>query len=66
LPSAGNKIEAVGSLAEVLKAAGKGAERVDLGEKTLFPGLIDSHAHPIEVVFSLIQCGLCPGNAPTT
>ncbi len=46
----GDKIVAVGSLAEVLQAAGKGTERVDLGGKTLFRGLIDSHAHPIEVV----------------
>src|ERR1700704_6475048 len=51
----GDKIVAVGSLAEVLRAAGKGAERVDLGGKTLLPGLIDSHAHPIDGGFSLIS-----------
>jgi predicted amidohydrolase YtcJ len=44
----GDKIVAVGSLAEVLQAAGKSAERVDLGGKTLLPGLIDSHIHAIE------------------
>ena len=44
----GDKIVAVGNLAEVLQAAGKGAERVDLGGKTLLPGLIDSHIHAIE------------------
>jgi predicted amidohydrolase YtcJ len=44
----GDKIVAVGNLVEVLQAAGKGAERVDLGGKTLLPGLIDSHIHAIE------------------
>lgn len=44
----GDKIVAVGNLAEVLQAAGKGAERVDLGGKTLLPGLIDSHIHAID------------------
>src|SRR5579862_1844186 len=43
----GDKIVAVGSLAEVLPAAGKNSERIDLGGKTLFPGLIDSHIHAI-------------------
>ncbi len=44
----GDKIIAVGSLADVAKAAGKDAERVDLGGKTLLPGLIDSHIHAID------------------
>src|SRR5690349_16405778 len=44
----GDKIVAVGNLAEVMQAAGKGSERVDLGGRTLLPGLIDSHAHPID------------------
>ena len=43
----GDKIMAVGSFAEVLQAAGKNAERVDLGGKSLLPGLIDSHIHAI-------------------
>ncbi len=43
----GDKIVAVGSFAEVLQAAGKSAERVDLGGKSLLPGLIDSHIHAI-------------------
>lgn len=43
----GDKIVAVGSLAEVLQAAGKNSERVDLDGKTLLPGLIDSHIHAI-------------------
>src|SRR5882724_10640383 len=44
----GDKIAAVGSLPEVVRATGKGAERVDLGGKTMLPGLIDSHIHAID------------------
>ena len=44
----GDKIVAVGNLAEVSQAAGKNSDRVDLGGKTLLPGLIDSHIHAIE------------------
>jgi predicted amidohydrolase YtcJ len=44
----GDKIVAVGNLADVSRAAGKGAERVDLGGRTLLPGLIDSHIHAID------------------
>ena len=39
------KILAVGSRTDVEKAAGSGAEVVDLGGKTLMPGSIDSHSH---------------------
>jgi predicted amidohydrolase YtcJ len=44
----GDKIAAVGNLADVSRAVGKGAERVDLGGRTLLPGLIDSHIHAID------------------
>jgi len=43
----GDKIVAVGSLAEVLSAIGKNAEGIDLHGNFLLPGLIDSHVHPI-------------------
>src|SRR6266436_4588306 len=49
----GDKIVAVGSLADVLRSAGKSVQEVDLGGNTLLPGLIDSHAHPIDGGFSL-------------
>jgi predicted amidohydrolase YtcJ len=39
------RIVAVGTNAEVLKLAGTGTERTDLGGKTVLPGLIDSHVH---------------------
>jgi predicted amidohydrolase YtcJ len=49
----GDKIVAVGSYADVKQAVGKDAEAVDLQGKTLLPGLIDSHAHPIDGGLSL-------------
>lgn len=39
------KILAIGTVASVLEAAGRGARRVDLGEATIVPGLIDAHGH---------------------
>jgi predicted amidohydrolase YtcJ len=51
----GDKIVAVGNLAEVTKSVGKNAERVDLKGKTLLPGLIDSHAHPIDGGITLVS-----------
>jgi predicted amidohydrolase YtcJ len=41
----GDRILAVGSTAEVLRAAGSSARKVDLQGKTVLPGLIDSHVH---------------------
>jgi predicted amidohydrolase YtcJ len=49
----GAKIVAVGSFAEVKQTLGKNAEAVDLKGKSLLPGLIDSHAHPIDGGLSL-------------
>jgi hypothetical protein len=40
------RIVAVGTNAEVVRLAGPGTEQVDLGGKTVLPGLIDSHVHP--------------------
>jgi predicted amidohydrolase YtcJ len=41
----GNKIVAVGSDAEVRKAAGSGAEIIDLKGRVMLPGFIDPHTH---------------------
>ena len=41
----GERIIAVGTNAEVLKAAGNAARRMDLKGRTVIPGLIDNHAH---------------------
>ena len=49
----GDRIIAVGSYADVRQTVGKDAESVDLKGKTLLPGLIDSHAHPIDGGLSL-------------
>ena len=42
---AAGKIIAVGSAAEVMAVGGPATERVDLGGRTLLPGLIDPHNH---------------------
>ncbi len=39
------RVVAVGSNAEIRKLAGQGTAQVDLGGKTVLPGLIDSHVH---------------------
>ena len=41
------KIDAVGTNAEIRKAAGPKARVIDLGGRTVIPGLIDSHMHAI-------------------
>ena len=50
-----DKILAVGSLPEVVKAAEPNAERIDLHGKTLFPGFVDSHSHSIDGGLNLIS-----------
>jgi predicted amidohydrolase YtcJ len=51
----GGKIVAVGNVSEVMKVVSAGAERVDLGGKSLFPGFIDSHSHSIDGGLGLIS-----------
>ncbi len=43
----GDRIIAVGSSAKILPMAGAKTEQVDLQGRTLIPGLIDSHVHPV-------------------
>ena len=54
------KILAVGTRAEVDKAAGSGATQVDLAGKTLVPGFIDGHSHLLNYADSLVQANLNP------
>jgi len=51
----GDKIIAVGSLADVEKSVSPKAERIDLQGKTLFPGFIDSHSHSMMGGMGLIS-----------
>lgn len=41
----GDRIIAVGTDAEVLRLAGSGTRRIDLGGRAVTPGLLDAHAH---------------------
>ena len=41
----GERVQAVGSDAEVLALAGPGTKRIDLRGRTLIPGIVDIHAH---------------------
>lgn len=48
------RIALVGDSATVRKAAGNGAEIVDLGGRTLLPGFIDSHVHAFATGLGLV------------
>jgi len=45
------KFLAVGKDAEIRKLAGSATRMVDLGGKTVVPGLIDAHTHPVETMY---------------
>src|SRR5579871_5981262 len=51
----GGTILAVGSKDQAIGAAGAGAQMVDLDGRTLMPGLIDPHQHPIPGGIMLTQ-----------
>lgn len=48
----GDRIVAVGSDADVLKRKGPQTRVIDAGGKTVLPGLIDSHVHPLGAALS--------------
>jgi predicted amidohydrolase YtcJ len=48
----GSRFLKVGTNAEVLKTAGPETKKIDLGGRTVLPGLIDSHTHPISAALS--------------
>jgi len=52
---AGDRFQAVGTNAEVLKSAGLRTKKVDLAGRSVVPGLIDSHVHPITSALSEID-----------
>ena len=45
-------IAAVGTDAEIRRLAGPSARTIDLGGRTVIPGLIDSHSHAIRAALS--------------
>ena len=52
------KIIAVGKLKDIKKELGNDYELIDLKDKTLLPGFIDCHMHPISFMFLLLNLDL--------
>jgi predicted amidohydrolase YtcJ len=60
------RIVAVGGDREILELAGLGTRRIDLAGRTLLPGFVDAHCHPIHAGIELRECDLhdLPESAP--
>ncbi|KKM39480.1 hypothetical protein LCGC14_1564690 [marine sediment metagenome] len=54
----GEKIIAIGTLEDVKKEMSCNYDLIDLGEKCLIPGFIESHMHPITLLFFLLNVDL--------
>src|SRR4051812_40135003 len=48
----GNKIQQLGSGADILKTRGPKTEVIDLDGRMVLPGLMDSHAHPADAAMT--------------
>ena len=57
----GGKIIAAGQKSACATALGKGFEQIDLRGRALVPGFMDTHLHPVMVIYFSINCDL--GNA---
>ncbi|HVW70866.1 MAG TPA: amidohydrolase, partial [Steroidobacteraceae bacterium] len=57
----GDHIVALGTVADVSAKAGAGARIVDLGGRTVLPGLADMHVHPLHAGFSARRCQIAQG-----
>ncbi len=51
----GDRFLAVGSNEDILKTAGPATKRIDLHGRSVVPGLIDSHVHPVSAALSEID-----------
>lgn len=51
----GDRFQAIGTTAEVLRTASPQTRKIDLAGKTVVPGLIESHVHPISAALSEID-----------
>ena len=56
------RIAAVGSLAQVQRAAGPDATRVDLAGATLMPGFVDAHGHLVYATHTMLDADLAGVN----
>jgi predicted amidohydrolase YtcJ len=54
----GGRIVAVGAEREVAALAGSRTRRIDLRGRTLLPGFIDAHCHPVMAGVDLMRCPL--------
>jgi hypothetical protein len=58
LAVAGGKIVYVGTDAGASALVGKDAKVIDLAGRTLMPGLIDGHMHPVAAGIDLLKCNM--------
>jgi len=58
LAISGGKIAYVGSNAGVQSLIGKNTKVIDLAGRTVLPGLIDGHMHPVAAGMDLLKCNL--------
>lgn len=54
------KIVAVGTISQIAELIGKDTEVIDAKGKTVTPGFIDAHCHPIYVARNLLQVDISP------
>lgn len=54
----------LGSTQSVEKLRGAGTQVIDLSGSAVFPGLHDTHVHPLFAGLEQFTCGLAPGAAP--
>ena len=54
----GGRILAVGEVSEIDELTGPRTRRIDLRSRTLLPGFIDAHCHPVMAGVDLLRCPL--------